>query len=371
MREPILFLTLLVVFANGQSQRPARTSNDLPPRSALTGQIQIPDRPSNSLFIGQQGKQRTEIHFDPATGLVTLKLLVQDVNGYFIPDLRRDNFIVYENDVRQTNATVEIEHAPVSLALALEFGGRYPSVNKILANQVFEGGRQLIEAVGREDRIAIWKYADRPELITDFSHDHETLNTLLSSPQPPGVSEANLYDALVAILGRMREVDGRKAVLLLSSGVDTFSKAPFDEVLKVAAISNTPVYAISFGEVLQRAADVLGTAAQSARFDWKGAKHELEEIARASGGRLYAPSISIDLSVIDDDIMENLKVRYVITYKSSATGNMDFPRKVRVELVNPKTGGPIQIVDASGRTVPAHVVLEDSYVASKAIGAQP
>jgi len=370
MRGPIFFL-LLVVFANGQSQRPARTSNNPPPRSAVTGQIQIPDRPSNSLFIGQPGKQRTEIHLDPATGLVTLKLLVQDVNGYFIPDLRRDNFVVYENDVRQTNATVEIEHAPVSLALALEFGGRYPSLNKILANQVFEGGRQLIEAVGREDRIAIWKYADRPELITDFSQDHETLNTLLSSPQPPSVSEANLYDALIAILGHMREVDGRKAVVLLSSGVDTFSKAPFDEVLKVAAISTTPVYAISFGEMLQRAADVFGTAAPSARIDWKRAKHELGEIARASGGRLYSPSISIDLSVIDDDIMENLKLRYVITYKSSATGNMEAPRKVRVELVNPKTGGPIQIVDASGRTIPAHVVLEDSYVASKAIGAQP
>jgi Ca-activated chloride channel family protein len=371
MRGPTLFLTLLVVFANGQSQRPARTSNDPPPRSALTGQIQIPNRPSDSLFIGQEGKQRTEIHFDPATGLVTLKLLVQDLNGYFIPDLRRDNFVVYENDVRQTNATVEIEHAPVSLALALEFGGRYPSLNKILANQVFEGGRQLIEAVGREDRIAIWKYADRPELITDFSQDHETLNTLLSSPQPPSVSEANLYDALIAILGRMREVDGRKAVVLLSSGVDTFSKAPFDEALKVAAISNTPVYAISFGEMLQRAADVFGTAAQSARIDWKRAKHELGEIARASGGRLYSPSISIDLSVIDDDIMENLKVRYVITYKSPAAGNLDSPRKVRVELVNPKTGGPIQIVDASGKTIHAHVVLEDSYVPSKAIGEQP
>ena len=371
MRGPTLFLTFLVVFANGQSQRPARTSNAPPPHASTNGQIHIPDRPSDSLFIGQEGKQRTEIHFDPATGVVTLKLLVQDVNGYFIPDLRRDNFVVYENDVKQTNATVEIEHAPVSLALAIEFGGRYPSLNKILANQVFEGGHQLIEAVGREDRIAIWKYADRLELITDFSQDHETLNTLLSSPQPPSVSEANLYDALVVILGRMPKVAGRKAIVLLSSGVDTFSKTPFEEVLKSAAISNTPVYAISFGKMLQQAADVFGTAAPSARIDWKRAEHNLAEIARASGGRLYSPSISIDLSVIDDDMMENLKVRYVITYKSSAAGNLDSPRKVRVELVNPKTGGPIQIVDASGKTIHAHVVLEDSYVPSKAIGEQP
>jgi hypothetical protein len=183
MRGPIFFLPLLVVFANGQSQRPARTSNEPPPHAATNGQIQIPDRPSNSLFVGQQGKQRTEIHFDPATGVVTLKLLVQDVNGYFIPNVRRDNFVVYANGARQNNATVEIEHAPVSLALAIEFGGRYPSLNKIIANEAFEGARQLIEAVGREDRIAIWKYAERPELITDFSQDHETLNIPLSSPR--------------------------------------------------------------------------------------------------------------------------------------------------------------------------------------------
>ena len=154
MRGPILFLPAPRLLANGQSQRPACTLNETPPHSATNGQIQIPNRSSDSLFIGQQGKQRTEIHFDPATGVVTLKLLVQDVNGYFIPICGATTSSSTRITVRQTNATVEIEHAPVSLALALEFGGRYPSLNKIIADQVFEGGRQLIEAVrpGRPDR---------------------------------------------------------------------------------------------------------------------------------------------------------------------------------------------------------------------------
>ena len=63
--------------------------------------------------------------------------------------------------------------------------------------------------------------------------------------------------------------------------------------------------------------------------------------------------------------MENLKVRYVITYKSSTAGDLNAPRTVRVELINPKTGGPLQVVDASGRTIHAHVVVEDSYVPIK------
>jgi VWFA-related protein len=362
MSRAFLLLAALAFGASGQSQRPVRTSNE---------QVRIPDRPLNSLFKGQQGKQRSEMHLDPATGVVTLKLLVQDLHGYFIPDLRRDNFVVYEDNVRQNNATVDIEHAPMSLALLIQLGGRYPSLNKILASQALDAGRQLIEATGREDRIAIWKYADRPEMLTDFSTDHEKLDGVLYSLQPPSISEANLYDALIAVLGRMQEVDSRKAMVLLSSGVDTFSKATLDEVLKGAAVSNTPVYAISLAEMLKRATDVLGSEAPSAHIDWKRAEKDLGEIARASGGRLYSPTTSIDLSAIYDDVMENLKVRYVITYKSSATGNLNSPRTVRVELVNPKTGAPIQIVDVSGRTIHAQVVLEDSYVPSRAAGAQP
>ena len=54
------------------------------------GQIRVPNRASKSLFEGQEGKERTEIRFDPATKTVTLKLLVQDPNGYFIPNIRRE-----------------------------------------------------------------------------------------------------------------------------------------------------------------------------------------------------------------------------------------------------------------------------------------
>ncbi len=365
MRAAFLLLPVFALIALGQSQRPAHNSSA--PRSVTNGQIRIPDRPPNSLFIGQQGKQRTEIHFDPATGVVTLKLLVQDLNGYFIPNLRRDNFVIYENNVRQNNATVEIEHAPVSLALVIEFGGRYPSLNKLLSSDVLDAARQFIQAVGRDDGVAIWKYADRPELLADFSHDHDKLDTLLDSLEPPSVSEANLYDALVVILRRMQKVSSRKAVILLSSGADTFSKASLDDVSEAASASNTPVYAVSVGKMLREATKVFGTGEESARIDWKRAEQALGEIAQASGGRLYSPTTSLDLPPIYDDMLENLKIRYVITYKSATAGDLNSsPRTVRVELVNSKTGGPIQIVDATGKTIQAHVVLQDSYVPSKA-----
>jgi Ca-activated chloride channel family protein len=351
----VLFaVPLLALHASGQSQ------------PATAGQTRMPDRSPTALFQGEQGKQRTEIHFDPATGVVTLKLLVQDPNGHFITNIRRDNFVVYENGVRQNNAAVEVEHPSVSLALVLEYGGHYPALNKAIVTDIAVAGRQLLEVAGREDKIAIWKYADRAEVLADFTQDHQKLENLLYSLEPPGVSETNLYDALAAVLQRMRGMKGRKAVILISSGIDTFSKTRYEDVLNTAAASDTTVYVISLGEILGQAAKLPGTVAPSAHFDWKRAEQQLQGIARASGGRFYAPATLVDLSAVYDDIMENLKVRYVITYKSSTTGDLNSPRSVRVELVNPKTGGPLQITDASGRTIQAHVVLEDRYVPSKA-----
>ena len=364
MLRASLALSLLALLSPAQSRKADYVATDQP-SAAGAGPIRIPDRSFKPLFQGEQGQQRSEIHFDPATGMVTMKLLVQDPNGYFIPNLRRDNFAVYENGVRQNNATVEVEHAPVSLALLLEWGGRYPSLNKTLASEVSMAGRQLLEVTGREDNIAIWKYADRPEPLTDFTQDHDKLNDLLLALQPPGVSETNLNDALVTVFGRMQAVRGRKAIVLISSGIDTFSKATHEDVLKAARGANTPVYAVSLGEILRTNVELTGTVTPSARFDWNRAARELQEIARASGGRFYSPATTVELSPIYDDIMENLKVRYVITYKSSTAGDLNAPRTVRVELINPKTGGPLQVVDASGRTIHAHVVVEDSYVPIK------
>ena len=336
---------------------------------SAAGQVRIPDRPGTSLFRGEQGKQWAEIHFDLATGMVTIKLLVQDPQGYFIPNIRREHFAVYENGVRQ-NADVEIEHPPVSLALVLEYGGRYPGMNKALAMEISTAARQLFDAFGRDDKVAIWKYADRPELLTDFSRDHEKLKESFYTLDPPPISEANLYDALAAVLERMRTVSGRKAIVLISSGVDTFSKTTFEDVLKVARSSDTPVYVIGLGAILRELAELPGSAAPSARLDWKRAENQLQEIARTSGGRFYSPTTTVDLSAIYDDMLEHLKVRYVITYKSSTAGSLDSPRTVRIELVNPKNGGPLQIVDASGRTIRAHVIVQDSYIPSRASGAQ-
>jgi len=348
------------------SQSPEKVATNKGDTSAESaGQVHIPTRSAITLFKGQQGKQKTEIHFDPATGTVTIKLLVQDQNGYFIPNIRRENFVIYENGVPQKYTTVEIEHAAVSLGLLMEHGGRYQGLNKLVSEEVSRDAHQLLEALGREDKVAIWLYSNNAQQLASFSDGREKLDKIAYDLEPPDVSEANLYDALVTVLKQMRPLKGRKAIILLSSGIDTFSTITLDDTLKILRESGVPVYAIGLGPALRGAASLYGNTGPVARIDWNKADNNLQEIARASGGRHYAPESTLDLTAIYDDIMENLRVRYVITYKISSAADLNSPRTIRVELVNPKTGKPLQIVDANGKVIAPNVIVEDSYVPSQ------
>jgi len=77
---------------------------------------------------------------------------------------------------------------------------------------------------------------------------------------------------------------------------------------------------------------------------------------------MYDESSTIDLTGVYDDLMENLRVRYVITYRSTARSPLDASRTVRVELVDPRTNGPVEVVDTKGKVIRSKVVVENSYV---------
>jgi len=234
-----------------------------------------------------------EIHFDPRTRMVTLELSVQDAHGYFIPNIRRENFAVYENGIRQHSVTVEVEHAAVTFGLLIESGGHYPGLNEALEQAASSAAHQFLDEIGRDDRVAIWTYADNLQPLCEFSQDSAVLQHALNSLHAAPVSEANLYDALIAALGQMRAQSGRKALILISSGVDTFSKATFEDALQAARTSMVPIYAINDGVAAR--SGILPSGATHSRIDWQRAEAGLRKIAIASGGRLYSPELIFEI----------------------------------------------------------------------------
>ena len=98
-----------------------------------------------------------------------------------------------------------------------------------------------------------------------------------------------------------------------------------------------------------------------ARVNWNQLDQQVERLGSVSGGRAYAWTGGLSVPPIYDDIMEHLRVRYVITYVSSQPVTTVKARLVQVRLVNPSTSQPLQIADANGRPVKAHVIAQGSY----------
>lgn len=283
----------------------------------------------------------------------TIVVSVQDPRGNLIPNLRPQNFAVYENGVRQHDVTAAVVHAPITLAVLIEGGGRYQAVNKILATEVPYLMQLLRDALVPDDKVGTFAYTDTVRTLADFPQAHQALDSVVSHIPASGFQEANLFDALVTVLDRMRTVAGRKAVLLISTGIDTFSHSTFDDVLAAAQRSGTPVYSIALAGFVERS--VVGSTGPISNIDWSRAKERLKTLARSSGGRAYLRDSELDVAAIYDDMMEHLRVRYVLTY---ATSNPDGGgSNVRVELVDPRTGAPLRVTDGSGKVIPAKVTV--------------
>jgi VWFA-related protein len=358
-----LIVLLLIAFELGRMG----FHNGLHPLSAATqqagqeSQVTVPARSPNRLYKGEQIPQPPEIKFAPGSRTVTIELQVQDPNGYFLPNIRRENFAVYEDGVRQKLDSVQVEHAPVSVALLLEFGGRYHELNKTLGLEVPQIGREILSVVSREDKVAVFTYDSKLQTVADFTQAPGTLDTVFDRLGTPSISEANFYDALLGVLNRMREVTGRKAVIVVSSGLDNSSQATYQQVLQAAKESAVQIYSIGLAVVMEREAAVLGATAPFARVDWNAAEKQLEAISKVSGGRAYVLDSDLEVPAIYDDIMENLRLRYVITYVSSNPATVGPPRNIRVELIDPAKGTPLKIHDSTGKIVPAKVYVRASY----------
>jgi hypothetical protein len=329
-------------------------------RGLTLQQVTIPRRPAKSIFESEPGKLHAlQVAFDPQTQLVKLTLLVEDPEGYFIPNLRRENFAVFEDGVLQKNATVDIDHAAVSMSVLLEGGGRYQELNKLLRTEIPIVAHPLLNALIPDDKVAVFSYADAVKLLADVGQPRDRLDALFSQPQISRFSEADLYDALIETLNRTQSMPGRRALLLISTGLDSFSHATFDDVVSDAERADTPVYCIDLAGLVQRTfVDIAGPLS---KIDWNRTSNQLKTLARVSNGRTYLRDTVIEIPAIYDDLMEHLRVRYVITYTSSGAHRGSSMRRVRVALVDARTGGPLRMTDAAGKAITARVSADAGY----------
>jgi VWFA-related protein len=304
--------------------------------------------------------------------LVTLDVgVLLTKNGQFVPGLHKENFRILEDNVPQTITSFNQTEAPITAVLLVEFASNfyYFEVDAVNASYVFAS------TLKKDDWIALISYDIRPRILSDFSQDKRNLYEGLRTLQIPMSSETNLFDALYDTLDRLETVEGRKYIILVSSGRDTFSKRTLDQILKkVQNSKDTAIYAISTGQALREWADSHGmtsalcgiTSRDSCNIEWKQADNQLQSFARMTGGRAYFPLFQASFKDAFVDIAQTIRNQYSLAYHSTNPAQDGGYRKIKVELVAPD-GGPLKIQDEKKRDLKYQIVTREGYRAKREV----
>jgi VWFA-related protein len=297
--------------------------------------------------------------------VVTFDAAVLDSKGQFIPGIPPGAFRVLEDNVPQKVKKVEMGQAPMTIALLVEFSGKFQTLYGRTWYQTLQLSWGFASTLKPDDYMAVIAYDIKPEILCDFTNNHQTIQEALSRMTIPAWQEANLFDALTDTADRMSGIDGRKAILVLTSGIDTFSKQTFDKARKSLAEAGVPIYAISLMQALRTIAD--SQMGPIARMDFLQADNELRTFAKDTGGRAYFPRFEGEYGGIFNDIQQALRNEYVISYTPSNTARDGAFRKIKVDLVNPATNEPVVVKDEKGKPIKYSIVAKPGYKAPRAI----
>jgi VWFA-related protein len=255
----------------------------------------------------------------------------------------------------------------MTVALVIEFSGRFQQVYSEPWYQTLQAAYGFVETLKPEDYVAIIAYDLRPEILTDFTQDRNKIQEAMQRLRIAAFSESNLYDALVDTAERMQDLEGRKAIVLISSGVDTFSKLTFDKARKAIQNAGVPIYGIGMMQAVREWYDARGYMGSIQRLDFLQADNQMKTFSSESGGQVYLPRFYGEFPGIFRAIHESLRNQYSLAYSPSNQARDGKYRKIKVELVNPATGEPLRIVDEKGKPMKYRVVAKNGYNAPRPV----
>ncbi len=181
----------------------------------------------------------------------------------------------------------------------------------------------------------------------------------------PGFSESNLFDALADTSDRMSKIEGRKAILLIASGIDTFSKLTYDKARKALQEAGVPVYCIEMLQIQRILAESRMSATQN--LDFLQGDNELKTFSKETGGQAFFPRFQGDLPGVFHAISQSLRNQYSLGYSPNNQAKDGKFRKLTVQLVNPGTNEPLKMLDEKGKAMKYTVLAKAGYTAPRAV----
>jgi Ca-activated chloride channel family protein len=315
-------------------------------------------------------KSQAPVSISIDTAVVNVEAVVYNKKtGGILQGLKKEHFEIYEDGIRQEVENFSTPEAPVTMVLLLEYsklvdllgmptGGYFEPGRIEILRPAYEFVRTFVQP---KDFISIVAFDIRPTPIVDFTDDKTKLmgaiNLLIRNN--PAFSESNFFDALKFVLrggvgdsvvlenskqektdySGLYEVNSRTAVLLVGSGIDTFSKINFDEARKIVENSGVPVYAIGTGNMFLKRYDQqldpgrgLEMYGIPDRMTLLQAQNTLKTFADSTGGKYFPVTFPGEIPSVLQSISALVRNMYSLGYTPTNTRREGKRRKITIKV---------------------------------------
>lgn len=309
---------------------------------------------------GQQQQQQPQTpppqsQISVESNLVNIDAVVTDQDGNILTGLKKDNFRVLDDGQPQQITNFAPTEAPITIVILMEFSHRFYGYFGYKAKY---WAYDFLNHLNQKDWVAFKIFDLKTRLVDDFTQNKNQVAQDIASLYFPDFSESNLFDAVLETLDQLRDVHGRKSILVLSTGIDTFSKHTLDQTYKVLKETDTTIFCVGMGEELDL------YSRNGGGVGYLQAKNQLTQFANMTGGYAWFPRFQGEASDIFNSVAAFLRAQYTIAFTPSTPQDGKY-HKLKVEVVDPQ-GNPLMVANKKGKEKKVLVYARQGYTAPSA-----
>lgn len=281
--------------------------------------------------------------------LVTIPVSVFDRSGLYIPNLRQTDFKIFENGAEQEIAYFGTSEKPFTIIMLIDVS---PSTSYKI-NEIQDAAIAFVDQLKAQDSVLVIEFDDSVHVLTEATNDRQKIYKAIRKADFG--SGTSLYDAVDFSIGkRISKIEGRKAIVLFTDGVDTTSsKADFESTLQDAEESEAMIFPIYYNTFLQNRGIGTGGAMSTpptlglpypgggaigtSSADYTRGRSYLNQLATVTGGKVFRPeSTPGGLTAAFEGIAEELRRQYNIGYYPQGEGTVGERKQIKVRVNRPK-----------------------------------
>ena len=267
------------------------------------------------------------------TELVNLSVRVVDRNNRSVANLTKNDFKVFEDNVEQQIDSFTKGEVPTNYALVIDNSGSL----RLQLDKVIEASKIIVNNNRAGDETSVIRFVDseKIEVIQDFTPNKadvlESLDNLFIEGGPTAIIDA-VYLAAERVdqyeKSRNSSVPQRRALILVSDGEDRDSFYKEQQLFELLRESDVQIYAVGFINELSKEGGFIGKSPQGK------AKAFLERLAKETGGKVYFPNSLSELNGIAQDIANELRTQYILSYYPTNTEKEGKFRSIKVTVAD-------------------------------------